>query len=316
MSKNFYTLLSKVVYLYAKDSKEHSTYNKEFEDFTKKIKNHPALNHELFDYLKEESKTGFNSQQFALYRDNFFSRTRYTIPSVAYAIIAAGLAEDHYSISQSVKNLYDEGGAGNVEKIHSKLLLNSHNIHGEKIFGLQPLTKLRDSLQSSLILQSTKDYVASKEALLMEKRYGYVIGNSWAHELAADGMLENFRESFFEPYSGYYKPEEYEKVMEFYKAHRDDEVENGDVELEHERIAKRIIENYLSESPDKIDEIKEGALTFLDRQAALWTEMMQRLDQIKDKKTSIMPQPLVPSIEIKIQEIKKITELQEKIGLC
>ena len=103
----------------------------------------------------------------------------------------------------------------------------------------------------------------------LNRSYPYIAGNTWAHELAADGMLVNFRESFFEPYKGYYTEEAYNKLTEFYTAHKDESVEGGDVELQHERMA-RAAERACSENIRNIPKMREGGLEFLERQSVLW----------------------------------------------
>ena len=110
------------------------SFKENFDSVIKEFQAHNAMNHPFFDYLKEQSKTGFNTNQFRIYRDNFCYRTELTIPSVARTIEKAFLNGDFEATADTISNLYDEGGYGDPNKVHGKLLLDSHNAHGQKIF--------------------------------------------------------------------------------------------------------------------------------------------------------------------------------------
>lgn len=276
-------------------------FKREFDSAAQELMQHRALNHDFFQFLKEQSQSnGFNARQFVIYRDNFFYRTELTMPSVARAIEKAALSGDFQTVADMVRNIYDEGGYGDPNKVHSRLLLDSHNEHGEKIFGIDRLERLKDVKKSMFLLPATHEYRKSKIAVF-NKSYPYIAGNTWAHELAADGMLDNFRKAFFDAYAGYYgAPENYKRVIGFYEAHRNDDVKDGDVELQHERMARSTIERICTQNIDNIPKILEGAIEFLDRQSDLWSEMMNAIEKAKDKGVPVLPRRTF----IKIEEIK------------
>jgi len=211
--KNYFTKGSK------ENPQSQSNIKKEFESkfdpVIKEFKNHEALNHKFFHYLKERSQYGFNSRQFLIYRDNFLYRTELTIPSVARVIGKAALYGDLQTAANTVSNLSDELGHGDPKKVHSQLLLDSHNVYGEVIFGLDRVKKLKDVEKSKFLLPEVIGYRKNKLEIF-NKHFAYIAGNMFAHELAADGMLDNFRQAFFEPYKGYYSSENYEKLIEYF----------------------------------------------------------------------------------------------------
>jgi len=294
--KSLYSTVSKNISNYNKGAVNDIEHNniKCSQDFKNAIDetveifhNHPAYNHKLFQYLEDQKSKGFNKNQFQIYRDNFFYRTELTIPSVASTVIAAIKNSDYITVSQMAKNLYDEGGYGDPNKVHAKLLLDSHNLHGEKIFNLQPVRRIKDIENSDYITNETKNYRSSKMNVFNES-YSYVIGNAWAHEFLADGMLENFKNAFFVPYRGYYNPKDYEKVIEFYKAHRDDEKEGGDVEAEHERMARDSVVRSCDSDIKKYNEVLRGGLEFMSKQSNLWDSMLSLLEK-NQKSSEVIP---------------------------
>lgn len=242
---------------------------------------HPANNHPFFDYLENQSQTGFNAQQFNIYRTNYFNRTKQTIASVAHHIIAATYAGDMQSLSQIGINIFDELGKGNNDKVHIKLLLDSHNKHGEKIFGLSP-EDFKTVAKSPLLLPEAKDYSKAKYQIY-KKSYPYIAGNMLAHEIAADGMLKKFRNNIFDCYKGYYTPEEYDKVVEYFQVHSD-EVEDGlSVEQKHAELAKESAINACENNINNIVEIREGGMIFLNSQSKLWYGMLREMEKSNDK---------------------------------
>ncbi len=275
---------------YAKDdSMYEKNFKFAFQLLIDEFSSHRAVNHPLFQYLKDKSQQdGFNSRQFQIYRDNFFCRTELTIPSVARLIEKAALEGDINAMAETTRNLYDECGHGDPEKIHSKLLLDSHNQHGEKVFGLETLKELKDARKSKLLLPAVLEYRKSKTAIF-NRPYPYIAGNTWAHELAADKMLISFREAFFEPYKGYYTQSEYKKLVRFYEVHRDDSIQGGDVEVQHEIMSRAASERICKENMVNIPKVKKGGLEFLEKQAELWDQLQQSIENAQEKGVKISP---------------------------
>ena len=255
-----------------------------FDPVIEEFHSHKALNHQLFSFLKESAREGFTSKQYEIYRDNFFRRTELTMPYVAKAIEKAALNDDPQAVADMVRNLNDEvgfdkeTGSVNQEKMHSSLLLKSHNFHGMRVFNINPIQPISEASKSPNLVLGVEEYRKAKQAAF-ERSYPYISGNIWAHELAADDMLDNFRKAFFEPYEGYYKAEEYQELTEFFSAHKDDSIENGDVEAQHERMAKSAAERACKKAIENIREVREGGLIFLDHQAKLWDDLLMAIER-------------------------------------
>jgi hypothetical protein len=251
------------------------------------FKNHPAINHQLFSYLKDQSDTGFNKLQYAIFYSNFLFRTKETIPSVALALARAALEGDNATVAMHGRNLGDETGHGNPEDVHSVLLMKTFNEHGKRIFDLDPIS-IQDLKTSILITPEVKEYCEMKVKIFLGS-YAKINGNMWAHEGAADNMLTNFREAYFEPYKSHYTEDEYKELMKFFDAHRDDSVEGGDVEAEHERMARQAV--YFSCKGDikKLDAVLEGGLMMLDCQARVWDSILRETKKFEKWMEKVSP---------------------------
>ena len=79
-----------------------SEFRRKFDPISEEFSAHKALKHPMFEYLQEQSKEGFTSKQFEIYRDNFFRRTELTIPSVARFIEKAALSGDGQAVVDTV----------------------------------------------------------------------------------------------------------------------------------------------------------------------------------------------------------------------
>ncbi|MDX2082424.1 MAG: hypothetical protein SFV53_00335 [Rickettsiales bacterium] len=270
---------------------------------------HKALKHPLFVYLEERSKEGFTAKQFLIYRDNFFRRSQLEIPSIASTLRASVLYGDFDAAVLGFKNLSNKMGGGNVKKIHSQLLLESHNIHGIRVFGLDPVARMTDVEKSEVLLPEVEEYRKAKEDIFT-RQYPVIAGNTWAHELAADSMLDNFRKAFFDPYKSYYEPKEYKNIARFFTVHKDQLREDKSVEKQHEKMARKTVESACLESLTHIEQVREGGLIFLDHQAKLWDGMLRELEKARNIVEIIKPRE---SREV-IQKIDNYNEPQQKSG--
>jgi len=267
---------------------------RKFDPISEEFSAHRALHHPFFEYLEEQSQEGFTSEQYKIYRDNFFRRTELTIPSVARFIEKAAMSGDPQAVVDTIRNLNDEGGYGDIEKMHSNLLTTSHNRHGMRVFDVDPIYPISNAGKSLSLVPEVEEYRMAKQDSF-DHSYPYIAGNTWAHELAADNMLDNFRKAFFEPYQGYYTAEEYTKLTEFFTAHKDDSVEGGDVEAQHERMARSAAERACKDSLQNIGEVKEGGEKFLDSQAKLWDGLLREIEKARSVGEIIEPKPLKES---------------------
>ncbi len=284
-------------------------FRKKFDPIAEEFLAHRALKHPFFDFLAEQSKEGFTSKQFEIYRDNFFRRTELTIPSVARFIEKAALSGDSQAVADTIRNLSDEGGYGDVDKMHSNLLAKSHNVHGMRVFNINPIYLLSEAEKSQNLVPEVEEYRKAKQQAF-EQKYPFIAGNTWAHELAADDMLDNFRKAFFAPYKGYYTPAEYQKVTEFFTAHKDDSVEGGNVEAQHEIMARGAAERACKESLANISAVRDGGLDFLSHQERLWDGMLREIEKARSKGEIIeLKEAFSPSSSVKSSEAKSAKEL-------
>ncbi len=248
---------------------------------------HPAQNHELFSYLKDLSKEGMTPEQFLVYRDNFFYRTQNTILSVSVHAKKAIDNNDYEALANVAKNFSDEGGHGDPEEVHLKLLEKNHNKHGTIVYGVPPIT-ISDSKNSPFLTDEVRQFRKTQEKLFRSS-YPTMTGCLLAHEAAADQMLINFRNTIFEPYSGYYTESEYKTLMKYYDAHRDDSKEEGNVEEQHKEQALLIASNMITASPRAENLIILGGTKFLQAQSNLWSGLMKKMQESRSHGQKVPP---------------------------
>jgi hypothetical protein len=167
-----------------------------------------------------------------------------------------------------------------------------------RVFNINAVYPLSEARKSKNLVPEVEEYRKAKQQAF-EQAYPFIAGNTWAHELAADDMLDNFRKAFFAPYQGYYTPEEYRKVTEFFTAHKDDSVKDGDIEAQHERMARGAAQRACKENLTNISNVRRGGLTFLFHQEKLWDGMLREIEKARSQGEIIKPKRLVPNNSIK-----------------
>lgn len=227
----------------------------------------------LFQYLQERAKTGFTKSQFEVYRDNYFFRTYQTVVCVAKVVMSAALNADYTTLSSSGKNCYEETGSGVPKKTHPELLLNSHNIHAVRIFGINKIS-LIDSLQSPNILDKTRAFTKSQMSLYDSKNHIEVLAANYAQEEAATQMLKTFLDCFFEPYRHQYPRKEYEEITEYFTCHLDG------LEERHADDAKYCLFQRCKSSDD-IGTAVSSISKILSAQGEMWVELQGKLSSLE-----------------------------------
>jgi hypothetical protein len=258
-----------------------------------RLGSHRALNHDFFKYLKAED--GFNSYQYRIFRDNFFYRTAFTIPGVLHTIKSAILFGNYHAAWHVGRNMIDELGHNSnfasSDALHLKLLEDCFNEFGEVMFAVEKITIPSSENSLFLVPQAFSDRKVRK-VLYESDSMIEVFATSWAHEFAADKMLVNLFHGIFLPYNGHYNRIEGEgkfkkSVSIYFDAHRDDSKDNGDIEAEHERIARGVLLKALKENnsnPTKsLNMIEAATSMFLDSQANLWDGIMSAMKEAKNK---------------------------------
>lgn len=233
------------------------------------LKNHRAIHHPFFNYIKACAKEGFTPKQYQIYRDNYLYRTMHTIPSIAYLTAAAALNGDIETLSLVGKNLFEECGSGDPKKAHSQLLNFSHNEHGKTVFNLNPI-QMVDLQHQPTITKETRQFVKQEKDLYQNKNYCIALGAAYAHETAANSMLTHFYESIFLSYKNHYNLQEFYHIAEYFLIHI------SGLELVHADIAKYSAQK-MDTSKENLKDLAEGCTVFLNSQANLWDGLLREL---------------------------------------
>ena len=259
------------------------------QEISEKFDSHHARHHPFFPYLEEQAKTGFTAAQYNAWAPNFAFRTIGTVKTVAQVIARAIANSDLETASQTGKNLFEETGSGNLKNMHLALLDYCIQTHGKRVFGLPEFNTLQPD-PSQLIPEVIAFRKAQNKALSPSYDYMRLLGRLAAHEGAADDMLITFHKTLFEPYKGYYTKEEYGKLEEYFKEHRDDSKEGGDVEAQHKEAALAVIAKAIATHPKSgASKIEQGGMEFLKSQDALWTGLLREMENAKNSGYPIPP---------------------------
>ncbi len=254
-----------------------------FSELESYIKNHRAIHHPLFDYLQNCASLGFTSKQYQIYRDNYLLRTFYTIPSVAFLVAASALNVDIQTLTTAGKNLYEESGRGDASDAHSKLLVDSHNLHARTVFNLDDVS-LKEIHYSKWIIQETRSFIESQEKLYKNKVYCIVLGAAFAHESAATPMLSAFYHNLFKSYRNYYNDCNFEDLSKYFLVHIDGlEEEHAD----NAGLAAR--RNCINEQ--SLNQLFIGSSGFLNSQACLWDGLYRTLIEAEDERERVPVNP-------------------------
>lgn len=257
-------------------------------DILNSFRAHRANHHEFFEYLKESSKEGITPEQYLVYRDNFFHRTKNIMGFIAVYVKRIVDNHDYPSLAQTAKNFSDEGGHGIVEGIHLKLLEDGHNLHGRIVFGIPEIT-IPNAKNSPFLVPEALPFRKNQKIAFRSASYPSMTGRLLAHEDAADEMLNNFRMFIFEPYKGYYTEKDFNSLIEYYRVHRDDSKENGNVEEEHQKQALQIASNIIAFNPRAAKTILRGGERFLEDQSNLWDGMMREMQNSRFHGPKVLP---------------------------
>jgi hypothetical protein len=223
----------------------------------------------LFGYIRSQAQLGFTTEQFHVYRDNYFFRTATTSESVAKIALAAAKKGDLDAASSFAQNFYEETGEGVASRAHRSLLEVSHNIHAHRVFGLHWLN-IADVHHSVRLLDESRVYREVQSELYDADNYIVALAASFAQESAADGMLRAFFQSFFQPYESFYYRGEFGCVSQYFTIHLDGmEQQHGDLAL------RALLRNCSGNSECNI--AIESSTKFLQAQASLWRALASAL---------------------------------------
>ena len=272
-----------------------------------KFDKHPVNNHSFFKFLLNESyDRGLTTGQYNVFRNNFLFFYQYNLPSAAHVVINAVMRGDHETIATASRIIMDEGGAGDPSKVHSNLLLQCINLQGFHIFGLQNIT-FQDAEKSPLLLPAAKEFRQNQLKVYKSPCYMNSIATICAHEGRADGMLEAIKAGIFDPFKGYYTQEDFEKVEEFFKAHRDDEIDGGDIEAQHREMTMKMAARACGGKRSYLTKLEDVGINFLNHQAQLWGQMEKSMVEARENGIAIPPiHELKPNSQVNDPECQEL----------
>ncbi len=228
-----------------------------------------------FDEIRRRVSRGCSPTQFLIYRDNYVYRTRLTIGSIARTVAVAADAADYETLKLIGSNLVDELGGTTKQPSHIELLVESHNLHSDVVFGLPRLSLDRRQAgsiyASAVIFPETRKYESIVSEVYRSLNYIEVLSASFAQETAAQKMLETFYNAFFVPYAGRYKSRaEFAKVAEYFLCHI------GGLEAQHAQNAKACVLKNCRTLADEEQAIM-SIRTFTAAQQAIWDRLAEAL---------------------------------------
>lgn len=243
---------------------------------TKHFEDYYSKTNIFFDFIEKASKGDIFTEYFKIFRANYFYRTFNTIPCISKLVIAAAKARDYETLADVGKNLFEETGEGDEQKVHSYLLEKSHNIHGEKIFNL-PHMSLKGSQNSPLILDEAKYLRKIQNNFYESDDYHVVLAISYAQETVATHMLKRILECFFVPFSSSYSFLDFEFITRYFTCHI------TGLEQRHSEDAKQALFKNCKTSFDW-EQSLSCISRFLEAQANLWIGIHNKLLLEKEKK--------------------------------
>ena len=277
---------------------------------TTELDYHPAAHNQLFVKLADIARNhGLTKEQYLMLRNNIVARTRLTIPGVAMSVAFAALNDDFQSVSLNGRNLWDEVGYGDPKKVHGQLLLKAFS-KLDKIFGVESLTKLSDALNSSYLTDGLRNYIDVKQGSFSAD-YSSFAGFMLAHEHLADAWLDGLK-GLFEVYKDSFDPKEYQETMSFFLAHRDEEVEGGNVEEMHGIMAREAAARSCDGNLTNVEQVKAGAIAFADAQARLWDSMVTSLGELRGSSEPIKAKQNANVVDKHIEGEKKSETRESK----
>lgn len=267
----------------AKPNKEAVDYFLEGFD---KLKSRKAFAHPLFKTMTARAKEGtLTAEQYSIFLMLILARVFRTMPSIATHARYALLNADYKMFATVFQNLKEEGGDGNISKMHPLLAEQAFN-EISRHFGLPYVTMKQafDKLSNeSFALKHYADVIDS----IYSKNPAFA---SLAQETASGGngktgMMADLYE-FFTALRPQINPERFEKfVLPYFKEHlslsadgsyRDDATEG--IECQH---ASRALEDVLEKITD-INITKQGLSTmteFVEAQEKLFDETLNLLSK-------------------------------------
>jgi hypothetical protein len=231
------------------------------------------------------------------------------VPGVLHVIKAALLDGDLETAHYVAKNLNDELAiTESSSKMHPKLLEKSFNNFGETIFGIDGIPISGAENSQYLLSEALTDRDVRKAGYEAEQALK-VYATSWAHEFLADDMLQNFYKDVFLPYEKTYditkKDSKFQDdISPYFLAHNDPSKEHGDVEAEHERMARKVVSDKIlksSENPRKsLNLVEASTMAFFESQSKLWDAMMNSMQKVHDNGVPIRKGSITMKDNIKL----------------
>lgn len=126
--------------------------------FENLIKEHRSALHPLFDNIESVALNGsLTPDAYLLFSVNIAARTMMSLSEIHACCIQASLDLDPLRTAFSVMTGAEEGGFGKPKNVHTVLMMNALNYHGQVVFGLHDLD-LRYLMALVRLLYSSRRY--------------------------------------------------------------------------------------------------------------------------------------------------------------
>ncbi len=110
------------------------------ERFTQIIENHMSSKHPLFDVLEDAAReSSVTTELYSIFAVNIATRTMLSLSEIHACCIQASLDLNPLRTAYGVMTGAEEGGSGKPSEVHSTLMMNALNYHGQVVFNMKPI---------------------------------------------------------------------------------------------------------------------------------------------------------------------------------
>lgn len=131
---------------------------KDLTRFETLIREHRSALHPLFAYVETAAMHGsLSPESYTLFAANIAARTMLSLSEIHACCIQASLDLDPLRTAFSVMTGAEEGGFGKPDRVHTVLMMNALNYHGQVVFGL-PSLDIRYLMALARLLYTSRQY--------------------------------------------------------------------------------------------------------------------------------------------------------------
>lgn len=244
------------------------------------------LHHPLFDYLARSARIGFTPEQFCVHGRGYLEACKQVIPLFELAAARAKEQGDQVSLKILQANLDEEygmqaGGRQDDSKVHTSLARDSHHVHAQMVFGIEP-----NRFDATPVNAVAANYILRQRAIYEDASYFAVIGACYVDEKGSAGMMANYFTAFFSTYESQYPSKEtFDGVAEYWRAHMDE------LEAAHAKDIRRALLANCTKLIH-VDAIKRGCEALLAEQRLLLDGVLAELEAAEKIGERVQARPL------------------------